>query len=51
MSENLRVIRFAIIICVACSLLVSSSAIVLHDRQVGAGIQQRGHHRATQVVG
>jgi len=32
-SENLRVIRFAVIVCLACSLLVSAAAIGLRDRQ------------------
>jgi Na+-transporting NADH:ubiquinone oxidoreductase subunit C len=32
-SENLRVLRFAVIICLACSLMVSAAAIGLRDRQ------------------
>jgi len=31
--ENLRVIGFAVVICLACSILVSSAAIGLRDRQ------------------
>ena len=33
MSENLRVIRFAIIVCLICSLMVSAAAVGLRDRQ------------------
>ena len=33
MSENARVLRFAVIICLACSVLVSAAAIGLRDRQ------------------
>ncbi len=33
MSENLRVIRFAVFVCLACSLLVSAAALGLRDRQ------------------
>ncbi|NNE43812.1 MAG: NADH:ubiquinone reductase (Na(+)-transporting) subunit C [Gemmatimonadetes bacterium] len=33
MSENLRVIRFAVIVCLACSVVVSSAALGLRERQ------------------
>lgn len=33
MSENLRVLRFAVIVCLACSVLVSAAALGLRDRQ------------------
>lgn len=33
MSENMRVLRFAVIVCLVCSALVSAAALGLRDRQ------------------